>query len=135
MAAVYPTVFVPSGDSARSLGNGHPQVWLPLWLQKSSGPWTWDAGTGYLTNPAPGARNSWFFGVLAQRSIGERLKLGAEVFHRTPVAADAPRTSGFNVGASLKIARDSNLLLSIGRGLQGVSSNRGSFYLAYQLEL
>lgn len=135
MAAIYPTVFLPTGDSSRGLGNGRPQVWLPLWLQKSSGPWTWDAGTGYLTNPAPDARNSWFFGLLAQRSFGDRLKLGAELFHRTPVARGAPHTTGFNVGATLKLAKDRNLLFSIGRGLQGVSLNRGTFYLAYQLEL
>ncbi|NML43289.1 transporter [Ramlibacter sp. G-1-2-2] len=135
MAAVYPTVFLPTGDSSRGLGNGRPQVWLPLWLQQSSGTWTWDAGTGYLTNPAPGARNSWFFGLLAQRALGERLKLGAEVFHRTPVADAAPHTTGFNVGATVRMAKDRNLLLSIGRGLQGVSANRGTLYLAWQLEL
>jgi hypothetical protein len=135
MAAIYPTAFLATGDASRGLGNGHAQVLLPLWVQKASGPWTWDAGAGYLVNRAAGARNSWFLGLLAQRSFGERLSLGAEIFHRTPVAQDAPSTSGFNVGATVKLADTRNLLISVGRGLQGVAANRFSFYAAYQLEL
>lgn len=135
MAAVYPTLFLPTGDACRGLGNGRLQVWLPLWVQKSAGPWTWDAGAGYLTNPAPGARSSWFFGLLAQRSVGEHLKVGAEVFHRTPVADDVPHTTGFNVGATVKVAKDRNLLFSIGRGVRRVPFDRSTFYLGYQLEL
>lgn len=135
MAAIYPTAFLASGDASRGLGNGHAQVLLPLWVQKASGPWTWDAGAGYLVNRAIGARNSWYLGLLAQRSFGERLSLGAEIFHRTRVAEDAPPTSGFNVGATIKLADTRNLLVSVGRGFQGVAANRVSFYAAYQLEL
>lgn len=135
MAAVYPTVFLPTGNSSLGLGNGRPQVWLPVWLQKSSGAWTWDAGTGYLTNPAPGGRNSWFFGLLAQRTLSDRLKVGAEVFHRTPVADNVGRTTGYSVGVTYQLATDRNLLFSVGRGLQGLDSNRGSAYVAYQIEL
>jgi hypothetical protein len=135
MAAIYPTVFLPSGDASRGLGNGHAQVLLPLWVQKAAGPWTWDAGAGYLVNRAIGARNSWYVGALAQRSFGERLSLGAEVFHRTPVAQEAPSTSGFNVGATVNLTDTRNLLVSVGRGFQGVTDNRLSFYVACQLEL
>jgi hypothetical protein len=110
-------------------------VLLPLWVQKASGPWTLDPGAGYLVNRAVGARNSWYLGVLAQRSIGDRLSLGAEVFHRTPVPQDAPSESGFNVGATVKLSDSRNLLVSVGRGLQGVTANGFSFYVAYQLEL
>ena len=44
---IFPMLEVPSGDPRRGLGNG--QVWarLPLWLQKSSGPWTTYGGAGY----------------------------------------------------------------------------------------
>jgi hypothetical protein len=135
MAAIYPTAFLATGDASRGLGNGQAQVLLPLWVQNASGPWTWDAGAGYLVNRAIGARNSWYLGVLAQRSFGDGFSLGAEVFHRTPVAQDAPSTSGFNVGATVKLSDSRNLLLSVGRGLQGIAANRFSFYAAYQLEL
>ena len=135
MAAVYPTLFLPTGDAARGLGNGRAQLLLPLWVQKSSGPWTWDAGAGYLLNRAEGARNSWYFGLLAQRAVNDRLSVGAEIFHRTRVAQDQPPTSGFNIGATVKLTDQRNLLVSLGRGLQGVPANRLSVYAAYQLEL
>lgn len=135
MAAIYPTLFLPTGNASRGLGNGRAQLLLPLWLQESVGGWTWDAGVAYLANRAAGARGSWYTGVLAQHPLGERLKVGAEVFHRTPAAQDAPATSGFNVGAVVKLTDDRNLLVSIGRGLQAVDADQRSFYLAYQLEL
>jgi hypothetical protein len=135
MAAVYPTVFLPTGNSARGLGNGGAQVLLPVWFQTSSGPWTWDAGVAYLVNRAPGARSTWSVSLLALRSFGEGLKVGAEVFHRTSVAADAPPTTGFDVGAVVKLRDHRNLLASVGRGVQGVAANRASIYLAYQVEL
>lgn len=135
MAAVYPTVFLSTGNGARGLGNGTPQLLLPVWFQASSGSWTWDAGVAYLVNRATGARNNWSASLLALRSFGDGLKVGAELVHRTPVAVDAPSTVGFNVGAIVKLADNRNLLASIGRGLQGVASNRRSIYLAYQIEL
>jgi hypothetical protein len=54
MAGVFPLVELPTGDAARGLGAGHPQVFLPLWLQKSSGPWTTYGGGGIGSTPALG---------------------------------------------------------------------------------
>jgi hypothetical protein len=135
MAAVYPTLSLPTGAASRGLGNGSAQVLLPVWVQKSSGAWTWDAGTGYLVNRSAGARSNWFVDLLGQRSFGEGLKVGAEVLHRSAVAEDAPPTTGFNVGAIVRLSASRNLLASVGRGLQSVGANRTSVYLAYQLEL
>jgi hypothetical protein len=134
-AAIYPTAFLPTGSASRGLGNGGAQVLLPVWLQKTSGPWALDAGVGYTLNQAAGARSTWFTGVSLLRSFGDRLRLGAELFHRTATADDVPQTTGFNVGAILKLSESGNLLASFGRGLQGSTANRGSLYVAYQLEL
>lgn len=38
MAAVYPTLYLPTGNASRGLGNGHAQLLLPVWVQKTSGP-------------------------------------------------------------------------------------------------
>jgi len=135
MAAVYPTLYLPTGNASRGLGSGRAQLLLPVWVQKTSGPWTWDAGAGHLSDPSAGARNSWFFGLLGSRSFGDALRIGAELVHRTPVAEGAPATTGFNVGAIVRLARSRNLLVSSGRGLQGASENRGSVYVGYQVEL
>ena len=134
-AAVYPTMDLPTGDAGHGLGNGRAQLLLPLWVQRSSGAWSWDAGIARLINGAPEARDSWFVGLLAQRSFGDQLSLGAEVFRRTSTAAGEPSAAGFNVGAIIKVAADQNLLVSAGRGLTEVETNRCSMFLAYQLEL
>lgn len=135
MAAVYPTVFLPTGNASRGLGNGRPQLLLPLWVQGSVRKWTWDAGASYLANWAEGARGSWYTGFLVQRALSGQVKVGAEVFHRTPAAAGEPATTGFNVGAVVRIAENRNLLVSVGKGLQAINANQRSFYVAYQLEL
>ena len=133
-AAVYPTLFLPTGDAHRGLGNGRAQLLLPLWVQRSLGAWNLDVGSSLLVNPAPAARNSWYTGVLAQRAFGDRLSVGAEVFHRSSPAIGERASSGFNVGAIMHLAAHQNLLLSLGRGLTNVDANRGSIFLAYQLE-
>jgi hypothetical protein len=134
-AAVYPTVYLATGDASRGLGNGRTQLLLPLWVQSAVGDWSLDAGLAYLLNPAPDARNSWFTGLLAQRSFGERFSLGAEVFHRTPLGVHQASSSGFNFGAVVNVAPHQNLLVSLGRGLRSVETNQGSLFMAYQLEL
>ena len=134
-AATYPTLTLPTGDESRGLGNGRTQLSLPVWVQRSAGPWNFDAGVAWLANPAPDARDSWFAGLLAQRSFGDRLKLGAEVFRRSSVSQGVPASCGFNVGAIVNVALHQNLLASAGRGLSGVQTNRRSVFIAYQLEL
>jgi hypothetical protein len=134
-AAVYPTVVLPTGDAGRALGKGRTQFLLPLWVQRTSGAWSWDAGIARTINRAPDARDSWFVGLLAQRSFRERLSVGAELFRRTSTAAGEPSAAGFNIGSIIGIAQKQNLLVSAGRGLTHVETNRYSMFLAYQLEL
>jgi hypothetical protein len=134
-AAVYPTLFLPTGDAAHGLGNGRTQLLLPLWVQRTTGKWSFDAGLARLINRAPDARNSWFTGVLARRSFGDQFSLGAELIRRTSTAVDMPSVTGFNVGAIVKVSPSQNLLLSVGRGLTHVETDRYSLFVAYQLEL
>lgn len=135
MAAIYPTLYLPTGNASRGLGNGRAQLLLPLWVQKSWGKWDYDVGLSYLMNPAVGARNSWYEGLLVRHPLGEGVTGGAEIFHRSSTARDTPATSGVNVGLVVKLAEGRNLLASVGRAFEGVSANRSSFYVAYQLEL
>lgn len=53
----FPIVHVPTGDSARGLGGGHVPIFLPIWGQKSWGPWTTYGGGGYWINPGEGNKN------------------------------------------------------------------------------
>lgn len=134
-AAIYPTLVLPTGEASRSLGNGRSQILFPLWIQRSSGEWSWDAGIARLLNIAREARDSWFTGLLVRRSFGDRLSLGGELFRRTSTKFGEPSTAGFNVGAIVNVAPHQNLLISAGRGLTHIEINRYSMFLAYQLEL
>jgi hypothetical protein len=77
---VFPQLELPTGSAARGLGNG--QVWarLPVWAQKSWGPWTSYGGGGYAVNRAPEMQSHAFGGWLLQRDFGKRLTLGGEIY-------------------------------------------------------
>jgi hypothetical protein len=75
---VFPFAELPTGDASRGLGNGRTWFQLPLWLQKSFGPWTTYGGGGEVLNSAPGERNHPYGGWLIQRDFGKHLTLGAQ---------------------------------------------------------
>jgi len=116
---VFPLAELATGSSARGLGNGRTWYRLPVWAQKSWGPWTIDAGGGAALNSAPGQRDYGFAGWLVQRDFGKHLTLGAELFRQ---GADTTDDRGFtlaNLGGYLKFTDDFNLLFSAGRSISG----------------
>jgi hypothetical protein len=77
---IFPFIELPTGDASRGLGVGSTWYRLPLWLQKSWGPWTTYGGGGEVLIHQPGSRNYAFAGWLLQRQISKKLTLGAELF-------------------------------------------------------
>ena len=77
---IFPFVELPTGNAEAGLGNGRTWYRLPLWVQKSEGPWTTYGGAGEVLNWAPGMHNYPFGGWLLQRDLGKKLTLGGEVF-------------------------------------------------------
>ncbi len=71
---------VPTGSYSKGLGVGKVWYRLPVWVQKSFGPWTTYGGAGETIVPQTGYRNFPFGGWLVQRDIGKKLTLGTEVF-------------------------------------------------------
>ncbi len=128
---VFPLLEVPTGDHRRGLGSGHTKAFLPLWLQKSFGPWTTYGGGGYWLNPGKGNRDGAFVGWQIQRQALSNLNVGAEVFHQTPQEEGGEPETRFNIGCVFDFSETHHLLLSAGRGLQG--PNEAQLYLAYQL--
>lgn len=128
---VFPLVELPAGDSARGLGGGHTQAFLPVWLQKSFGPWTTYGGAGYWLNPGAGNRNWWFTGWLVQRQLRPDLAIGAEVFHETSSADDSPSDTKANIGIVWDLDETRHILASVGHTLQGPDGYMA--YLAFQL--
>ena len=109
---VFPIVTLPTGASSRGLGEGSTTAFIPLWLQKSLGPWTSYGGGGYRIRPGP---DGWFFGWLVQRRVGP-VAIGAEVFHQTDSERTLAGDSGFTVGAVADVSEHHHLLASFGAG-------------------
>ena len=135
----FPQVELPTGDQSRGLGNGRTWVKVPIWLQKSFGPWTTYGGGGYAYNPAPGQSNYGYGGLLIQRTLSPRLTLGGEVFFQG-AQADTPESGAtgsagtsssglqvagarasalWNFGGSYNFTPDFSLLFTAGHSFQG----------------
>jgi hypothetical protein len=83
---------IPTGSAPRGLGVGKTWYKVPLWAQKSFGPWTTYGGGGATVFSVPGYQNYAFAGWLVQRDIGKKWTLGTEVFYHGPEGPLAPQT-------------------------------------------
>ena len=115
--ATFPLMELATGSAERGLGNGKTWYRLPIWLQKSWGPWTIDAGGGVQLNSAPGERSQGFAGLLVQRDLGKYVTLGAEIFQQPADSTFGRATTLANAGGYLKFTENFNLLFSAGRSL------------------
>ncbi len=80
MIGTFTMLEVPSGNSNLGLGVGKVWAKLPVWVQKSFGPWTTYGGVGEQIVPQTGYNNFTYGGWLLQRDIGKKWTLGGEVF-------------------------------------------------------
>ncbi len=126
----FPLVELPTGDEARGLGSGRAQLFLPLWFQKSFGPWTTYGGGGWWMNPGPGNRNWWYVGWQAQRRLSPQATVGAEIFHGTPRQEGRPGETRIGVGLVIDVSELQHVLLSAARA---VGTDAAQAYVAYQL--
>ncbi len=116
---IFPLAEVSTGNSAQGLGNGLTWYKLPLWIQKSWGPWTTYGGGGYALNAAAGMRNYPFGGWLLQRDLSDQLTLGGELFAQ---GSDTTADQGFllvNIGGQFNFSKDFSLLFSGGHSIVG----------------
>lgn len=118
---VFPLLELPTGDSRRSLGNGQFWVQLPLWVQKSWGPWQSYGGVGYVVNHAPGMRDHIYAGWQVQRELNKKLTLGAEWFDQGRATAAARSAQILNAGGIYNFKEDFSLLLTVGHSVHGDS--------------
>lgn len=127
---IFPMIEFPTGDADNALGNGRPQYFLPLWLQKSRGPWTTYGGVGYWINQGNGNKDWWQFGWQIQREINKTLTLGTEIYYKTASTEDSGDTTGYSVGAIVNLTENHHILLSCGQDVKG--PNYFSTYVGYQ---
>ena len=133
---IFPLFEVPTGSGSRLLGSGfgsgspYLQVFFPVWVQKSWGPWTTYGGGGYWYNPGDGNKNYWFTGWLLQRDFSKMLTFGAEIFNSSPMAKGESDETGFNIGGFLNLSEEHHILFSAGRDIKG--PNTFFAYFAFQ---
>ncbi|MDE2492014.1 MAG: transporter [Elusimicrobia bacterium] len=128
-AGVFPMAELPTGNSSLGLGNGRAWFRLPVWMQKSRGPWTSYWGGGAVLNSAPGRRDYPFGGWLLQRDLSGKLTLGGEVFAQGADAADDRGYAVLNFGGYYNFTPDVSLLFSAGHSVAG--DNHAIWYLAF----
>jgi Putative MetA-pathway of phenol degradation len=116
---IFPMVEIPTGDADRGLGDGRAWFRLPLWMQKSSGPWTTYGGGGAVLNSAPGQRDYPFGGWLLQRELDEHLTLGGEMFAQGATADGDKGFAALNCGGSYNFDEHFSLLFSAGHSVAG----------------
>lgn len=126
---VFPMVELPTGSASRGLGNGRAWFRLPVWLQKSYGPWTTFGGGGAALNSAPGQRNYGFGGWELQRDLGPYFTLGAEIFRQGADTRDDRGFTAANIGGYLNFTKNISLLVSTGRSFAG--DRHTLWYLAF----
>lgn len=133
MLSIYPAIEIPTGDVHQGLGNGKPQYFLPVWLQKNFVSWQVNGGGGYWVNTAALQRDHWFWGVQLQKDLSTKLTLGGELTYNTASLSGQGTSMGYNMGGVYNVDAINHILFSAGRGLKNISTNRGTAYLGYQI--
>ena len=117
---IFPMFELPSGDSSRGLGNGETWYKLPIWVQKGFGHgWQSYGGGGYIVNPAPGMRNTPFFGWQLQKEINKKLTLGGEWFNPGRQSFATRNYHLVNFGVIYNFYKNVSLLFTLGHSFQG----------------
>jgi hypothetical protein len=131
--SIYPSVEVPATDSSGEPGAQGVQFFVPLWLQKSFGPWTTFGGGGYQADMARPSENFWLLGWEGQRDLWGAVTAGAELFTVSHQAGFTGAELGFNLGVTVNASRHHHILASLGRDIAGI--NQFAAYFGYLLTI
>ncbi len=129
MIGTFPILLSPTGNRNKGLGNGDPQLFLPIWFQKAWGPWQSYGGGGYWLNGGSGNKNYWYVGWQVQREIVKWLTIGAEIFYTTPTKDGGEYQVGYNIGGLLNFTDNHHVIFSGGTDIHGTNLSR--YYIAY----
>lgn len=119
---IFPFIELPSGDADKGLGVGKTWYRMPLWIQKSWGPWTSYGGGGAVVMSQEGYNNYPFAGWLVQRQISKKLMLGMEVFGHGAMGEAVGSTryaTMADLGGSYEFKPGFDLLIAAGRTVAG----------------
>lgn len=131
MIGVFPMLELPTGNSQLGLGNGQAWARLPIWLQKSFGPWTTYGGGGYQINSAPGMKDSAYGGWLVQRDLNKHITLGTEIFSQQAQQAGAREATFWDAGGYWNLPKGFSVLFMGGHTVAGERHTIGYLGLYY----
>jgi hypothetical protein len=124
--------FYPSVQLSPVAGQ-HAVPFLPIWMQKSWGPWTAFGGGGVYLNSNPGMRDSTFVGGALERAISPGTTVGAELYHQSADIIGESDTTAMNIGMIAQVGKYHAILFSFGRSLHGTITSSG--YASYEFAL
>ncbi len=119
MVGIFPLFELPTGSAEKGLGTGYLHVFIPVWLQKSWGPWTSYGGGGYFINPGPGNLSYSYVGFVLQKDFSKLWTLGGELFHTTATIEDGSASLNFNLGGQYNFDDGHHILFSACCGILG----------------
>lgn len=117
--ALFPRVFLPSLSSR--VGEDHPALLLPLWLEKDWGAWSTFGGGGCQLDRGGTSRDFCMAGWALARQVLPDLQLGAEVVHQTPTTQGGRALTGIGAGLRYDLDDHYHLLAYFGPGLQNAA--------------
>jgi hypothetical protein len=115
--ALAPSLLLPTG--ATPIRPGRAGFFLPVWLRKDVGAWTWAGGGGYSLNRGAGRRNSWLVAMRATRQLGERFSIGAEIYRETSDRVRGETGTGLDAAATFQLSPTYSVEMSAGPLWQG----------------
>ncbi len=128
---IFPRYEIPLGNYYNGLGAGYATAFLPVWVQKSWGPWTTYGGGGiWYNNIGNGNRNYIQTGWELQRDLNKYMTIGAEFFNYSARSQNYGNETGINLGTIINISEEYHLLFSAGSDIAGPNSL--FTYIAFQ---
>lgn len=110
--AAFPGVTLPT--ATKGLGADRVTGFLPVWVQKDSGPWSVFGGGGYAINPGAGNRNYATGAIAVSREVTQSLTLGVEAERKGADTVDGAATTSLGLGAIYRLRPPVRLLASAG---------------------
>jgi hypothetical protein len=126
---IFPIVEIPTINNPK-FGNGKPQIYLPIWAQKSWGKITMYGGAGYWLNLGTDNQNWIFSGLETQYEFSSVVTIGGEIYYHTAETINTDNVVGFNIGGIVNANETTHFIFSLGHTF--TSDNTATAYLGIQ---
>jgi hypothetical protein len=131
--AFYPKFRLPTGHTSGAIGSDGALEKIPLWAQKSWGPWKLSGGGGYAFNQGSGKVDYAYGGALLRRDFSQCLTLGGELYAQGTASPSNRKRLVLNFGGTYNFSEKYNMLFSAGHSIAG--EEYFVAYLGFGLEI